>query len=203
MDRDIDAVGPLLKSAMPLDELIKPRREEFDAALDQLADAMRAGAVSAKGRTSFPLASDPKLAHSQARELNVLKEIEAGEWFTPHEFFVADDAINVRFFTPLYGYDRGYRHVIVAAPDVMKAWPKQSITQRSIASAEAKCKAWLAHEMRRSPTPPQPKNQYWKDAQQKFSGLSHAAFNRAWKQALADAEAWAWSRAGRPKKSSR
>jgi hypothetical protein len=74
---------------------------------------------------------------------------------------------------------------------------------RLTAGAERRCQRWLENEMRNSPTRrPQPRRDFWRDAQGQFRGLSKRAFDRAWAKAVDATGATAWSAAGAPRKRS-
>jgi hypothetical protein len=73
-------------------------------------------------------------------------------------------------------------------------------SQVALANAETNCRAWLADMMRQSPDAPAlTKVRALVDAQELFSGLSGRAFERAWRGAVLEANAHAWSAAGRRK----
>lgn len=62
---------------------------------------------------------------------------------------------------------------------------------------ETLCRKWLAGMMQESPDLPEPKWRIWDQANRDFPGLSRAAFERAWKSAVEETGAFAWSRSGR------
>jgi hypothetical protein len=70
---------------------------------------------------------------------------------------------------------------------------------KSSIAAETKCRKWLMEEMQKSPRRPQPKENYVKEAQQRF-GVSKRGFDRAWTQAV-EKTGSGWMRPGAPKKS--
>jgi hypothetical protein len=80
-----------------------------------------------------------------------------------------------------------------------------SVSQRtgSSNSTKTECRKWLISEMKKSPKiKTKPKSEWWKEAQERFgSVLSYNAFLDAWSQAIEATEAYAWQRAGAPKKS--
>lgn len=71
---------------------------------------------------------------------------------------------------------------------------------RSSAKSEADCREWLKGLMRAGGPPDRPKEQYFKEADRKFS-VGKRAFARAWSQAILDTKNTAWAQPGR--KSSR
>jgi len=70
-------------------------------------------------------------------------------------------------------------------------------TNKSLASAEKNCKAWLIGLMGGDSTPDKTKAVYQKEAQEKYKKLSARAFVRAWGGAIADTGNAKWSNPGR------
>jgi hypothetical protein len=68
---------------------------------------------------------------------------------------------------------------------------------------EGECLRWLANETRRHNFPPEGrvKDDYQGEAQRKFLGLRKREFERAWKAAIEQTGATAWSKGGRRKRS--
>jgi hypothetical protein len=64
-------------------------------------------------------------------------------------------------------------------------------------AAQTECKRWLANEMRASPDRPRPRRQVRAEAMQRFPKLSGRGFDHAWRDAINEAGAEKWSKAGR------
>ena len=72
---------------------------------------------------------------------------------------------------------------------------------RQTAKAGGDCQRWLADEMRKSPHKrPRQREDFYREAVERFSGLGKRAFDRAWSAAIADTGAHPWSASGRPRK---
>jgi hypothetical protein len=87
---------------------------------------------------------------------------------------------------------------------VQARWPrpKKSAALKSRANAERECQRWLEDEMRKSPDQRlQTFSAFMSDAMGRFNGLSQRAFRRAWDNAIVQASASAWQKAGAPRKS--
>jgi hypothetical protein len=70
---------------------------------------------------------------------------------------------------------------------------------KSKASAVERCTTWLISEMNKSPKHrPKAKNEYLKDAETHFQGLSKRGFEKAWADAISATSA-NWSAPGRPR----
>jgi hypothetical protein len=81
--------------------------------------------------------------------------------------------------------------------------PQEPTALYSSSKAEVDCRKWLVGEMRASPQrQPEPKRFYKLQGTKQFKGLSARAFDRAWQNAIAIAEA-GWSTPGRLKESPR
>lgn len=94
-----------------------------------------------------------------------------------------------------------YSHILIRRTWVVKQWRAVQERQRRTISAETECTRKLAELMRSEPRASMPKVQYAQQYMREISGLSRAAFNRAWNKAQV-ATGSTWSRPGRPKKSS-
>jgi hypothetical protein len=69
---------------------------------------------------------------------------------------------------------------------------------KATAAAENRCFRWLIEEMRKSPdSSPKSREDFLVEAKTKFRGLSDRAFERAWKNAINQTGAEAWSKPGR------
>ena len=89
--------------------------------------------------------------------------------------------------------------VTVPAVQVRKLWPLAKQT----AAATTRCREYLRTEMKKHPNQaPKSKSAMLKCCQARFRGLSERGFNRAWADAIRQAGAVGWSKAGRPRKSS-
>jgi hypothetical protein len=90
------------------------------------------------------------------------------------------------------------RQFVEALATAARPYAKSSGTAKS----ESDCRKWLLHLMRETPaTRPKPRQDFLREAQTLFPGLSARSFNRAWTDAIKDASATAWSTGGRPKRS--
>jgi hypothetical protein len=88
----------------------------------------------------------------------------------------------------------------VPAARVRTLWP---LGRRTIV-AETRCQAYLVAAMGRSPErQPKSKRDFLADCQERFSGLSERAFERAWAKAKTLTGAAGWGKAGRRPTSSR
>jgi hypothetical protein len=89
--------------------------------------------------------------------------------------------------------------VTVPAAKVKKLWPAAKQT----AAAEARCREYLATQMKRSlDRAPKSKPDFLADCQARFPGLSKRGFERAWADAIGLTGAVGWSKVGRRRKSS-
>lgn len=96
--------------------------------------------------------------------------------------------------TPSGDNEPRWKRINIDANALMKAFPFSK-------SQPASCRKWLESEMRNSPTKrPSTKAEFLQIAQERYK-VSHAAFERAWTQALENApEAKPfWTKGGRPK----
>lgn len=92
-----------------------------------------------------------------------------------------------------------WTHLQVDRIQVIKLWPRPSASAR----AKLNCKLWLMEQMRQSPSErPMPKNEYKKEAVQRFSRLTERQFSFAWNEAIEESGMVSWARAGRPKQKS-
>lgn len=78
-----------------------------------------------------------------------------------------------------------------------EAWRSGDLRVASLASAESSCKDWLKEQMSAAPSTPKPKDTMYREARERFVGLSHRGFLRAWKAAVESTGASAWSSGGR------
>jgi hypothetical protein len=70
----------------------------------------------------------------------------------------------------------------------------------SLRDARAACRIWLIGLMRESPkVRPKPKPAYQKKALERWPELTQKDFNKSWEEAVEEAGAFAWARAGRPR----
>jgi hypothetical protein len=82
----------------------------------------------------------------------------------------------------------------VPAAKIRKLWP----AARQTAAAEARCREYLATQMKQSlDRAPKPKHDFLADHQARFPGLSKRGFERAWADAIRLTGAVDWSKAGR------
>jgi hypothetical protein len=89
--------------------------------------------------------------------------------------------------------------VTVPAAKVKKLWPAAKQTT----AAEARCRKYLATQMKRSlDRAPKSKSDFLADCQARFSGLAERGFERAWTNAIRLTGAVGWSKAGRRRRSS-
>lgn len=95
-----------------------------------------------------------------------------------------------------YSGERVLRNLRFARCDALKLWTAAVFEVQSSIAAEMKCREWLVAQMRQYKKPPQAKPHYAKLAKEKFHVGSNS-FARAWRDAVKETEAFAWSARGR------
>ena len=114
--------------------------------------------------------------------------------------FVDDEHWRRGFNDQLYHNSQvipAWTHLQVRKADVLSLSPKPTSTVKS----EGACYDWLCEQMVRAlEVRPKPRAIFADEAMKRFHPLSKRQFDRAWRRAIDDTGARAWSRPGAPKK---
>lgn len=122
---------------------------------------------------------------------------------------VMDHSAPTRWMVPsdepggVASYHRVVRNVRLRRADTERRWPLTHPRTMGTAAAATKARDWMIELMTRPDQAPVRNDDLQRQAQSKFHGLSARAFALAKKEAIQATGANHWSRAGRPKESSR
>jgi hypothetical protein len=143
------------------------------------------------------LATGKLTASGICRDQRSRIQIPAYEWIdlSPINYFEGyEDAVGSHTGGP-----PRFEAVRIPRSEIEAIWPPPSIVKN-----EGDCKAFLIARFRASPTRRlQSNDELWAEAKAKFPHLSRNQFTRAKATAIAEAQAFAWGKAGAPKKSNR
>ena len=112
-------------------------------------------------------------------------------------FSQLDEGEETQLGGTIYDGDKRWFGVRLPTSYVLKNWPHSLQT----IAAMTDCRKWLETEMKLSlTTRPRAKEEFLREAQETFR-ISARSFDTAWKTAISNTGAVAWSHAGRPQKS--
>jgi len=175
---------------------IPPELELVSAALhdriEALQSILRSGDVVAKG-TFVQTGAEQNISQAQWSRDAIYIDVKNSD---------VKEGIDGKIVTVWSGIGLLRRDLASQAPIESSETP--SVTHvKSSNKSKVDCTRWLIEEMRKSPdSKPKPKADYWRDAQARFGpSLSYGAFKIAWADAVAEAQAFAWSASGAPRKS--
>lgn len=151
-----------------------------------------------RGHTQFWSALRNGYAHVVARPHSVLSEFSR----IPYDAWIGfraklrneDDEPQDHVFDAV-GVDGAKLYSVFVAPSLKTQLPKEKLTS----AAERKCHLWLVNMMESSKIPTASRDELRAEALTRFRGLSGAAFDRAWREAVRDTSS-GWSNPGRRRK---
>jgi hypothetical protein len=185
--RDVEKAEVAAKDATPFDVVNNAVRVGEDLALkarEELARALSEGKLVAYGR---PV---DNLDHPH-------EPIPKEKWKYIDTLFVINPAFSPHSLGSAYNKKPIYFDCFVNSADVISLWAAPP----SSARAESDCRKFLNQKMGASPARRAATNkELWTEAKNLFRGLSERGFTRAKAEAIKECSAFAWGKAGAPKK---
>ena len=204
---DPDPIGIL---AEPKDQPAQSARRVLQDRSCALVSVLKEGLLEAQGLDVANKLTQIPVSIWQRR--GILVNFETGDLHElRHSAVDIEDAVSEPIFKALMvakpwpaAFEVAREPANIARQSRPRPRPSGKTTNRT-AKATDDCRLWLATEMKRSPdAKPKPKAEYFNDAKSRFdSDLPWRRFDLAWRTAIAQTGAEAWSYPGAPRKSKR